>query len=355
MMNDKRTRAILSAVTAALCYGTSAPLSKLLLAHLPATFMAALLYLGAGLGMAVLALVRKFSGAKTKDASLTAKELPYVLAMIALDIAAPVLFMLGLSLTSPSGVALLNNFEIVATTLVARIVFREAVGKRMWLAILLITLASVLLTVEDISSLSFSAGSVFVVLACLCWGIENNCTRMLSIRDPMQIVLIKGIGSGLGALGIAYFTNALRMEALYIGLALLLGCFSYGMSIYFYVLAQRELGAARTSAYYAIAPFIGVALSLALFRQPVSVAFLAALLVMAAGVYFTVFEKHSHRHTHEAVTHEHRHTHHDGHHLHSHESPAGEHSHVHTHEALTHMHAHAPDLHHTHTHEKSYD
>lgn len=351
-MNRKKTNKlpILWAILAAACYGASAPFSKLLLKTLSPTFMAALLYLGAGLGMLAVGAAQGGKKRAEKEARITKREAPFVFGMIALDIAAPILLLLGLSRTAPGIVSLLNNFEIVATSVIALVLFKEAIGKRLWIAIAFITLSSILLSVEDLGSLSLSPGAVFALLACICWGLENNCTRMLSLKDPLQIVTIKGFGAGMGSLLIAVFTNALSADVRSILLALLLGFFAYGLSIYFYILAQRDLGAARTSAYYAIAPFIGVGLSLALFGQVVTVSFVLALAAMMAGTYFAAFEKHRHAHVHTRIEHDHRHNHTDGHHNHTHDDPVAEHSHMHTHETLTHEHTHTPDMHHAHSH-----
>ncbi|MDR1322779.1 MAG: DMT family transporter [Gracilibacteraceae bacterium] len=350
-MNAKRS-AVICAVLAAVCYGLGAPAAKLLLADVSPYIMASALHLGAGFGMLAVRAVRS-KASKRREARLTRCELPYTAAMIALDIAAPVLLMLGLSLSSSATVSLLNNFEIVVTTLIALFFFKEAVGRRVWIAIALITAASAMLSVEDSESIALSVGAVFVLLACLCWGLENNCTRKLSLRDPLQIVVVKGIGSGFGALALAAFIGESVPSSLYVSLALLVGFVSYGLSIYFYILAQRTLGAARTSAYYAVAPFIGVALSFAIFRETPSATFLAALVIMLAGTYFLAFEKHAHSHAHTSVEHEHRHSHDDGHHTHTHEPTApNEHSHAHSHESIRHSHAHTPDLHHAHTHQR---
>ncbi len=346
-MKPKNT-AVLLAILAAACYGVSAPFSKLLLEKIPPVMMAALLYLGAGAGMLLLKTVR---GGKGREAAITVREWPYVAGMIALDIAAPILLMLGLKLTTPATASLMNNFEIVATALIASLLFKEAVGGRMWIAIGLITASSILLSVEDIGGLSVSIGAVLVLLACCCWGLENNCTRMLSLKDPLQIVIIKGFGSGAGSLLIAALTGAMSAEWGYIGLTLLLGFVSYGLSIYFYIHAQRRLGAARTSAYYAFAPFLGVGLSLLVFRQELTVSFCIAFAVMVIGAYFAAFEKHAHAHLHEAAEHDHRHRHDDGHHTHQHTPPvSGAHSHQHAHEAMEHAHQHTPDPHHSHPH-----
>jgi drug/metabolite transporter (DMT)-like permease len=341
---------ILYAILAALCYGISSPVAKLLLEDMPPTFMASMLYLGAGLGMVAINL---FRGRQTSDreARITKKELPYTVAMVALDIAAPIFLMLGLTMTTSATASLLNNVEIVATALIALVAFKEAIGKRMWLAIGFITVSSVILSVEDFGSLTFSLGSVFVLLACVCWGVENNCTSRLSLKDPLQIVMIKGIGSGSGAFLIAMLTGGGTANLLYIVIALLLGFVAYGMSIYFYIFAQRSLGVARTSAFYAFAPFIGVGLSFLVFREAPTLSFLIALAVMMVGAYLAAFERHEHEHAHEQTEHEHRHSHSDEHHNHLHEPPiVGEHSHAHVHTAQTHSHIHSPDLHHAHSH-----
>ncbi len=341
---------IFYAILAAVCYGISAPVAKILLEEMSPTFMASMLYLGAGIGMIIVNLFLKKQTVE-KEARITQRELPYTVAMVVLDIVAPILLMLGLTMTTSATASLLNNFEIVATAIIALAAFKEAVGKRMWLAIALITVASVILSVEDFGKLTFSLGAIFILLACICWGIENNCTSRLSLKNPLHIVVIKGIGSGSGAFLIAVLTENVTTNILYIVIALSLGFVAYGMSIYFYILAQRSLGAARTSAFYAFAPFIGVGLSFAIFREPPTRSFLVALVVMVIGAYLAAFERHEHEHTHEEVEHEHRHSHNDGHHDHLHEPfIEGEHSHVHKHLPQTHKHVHLPDLHHTHSH-----
>lgn len=284
-MSARQRRGILCAVMAAAFYALNAPLSKLLLASVPPTMMAAFLYLGAGIGMAVLQLCQRSSVRAHQEQRLTRRELPYTIGMVVLDIAAPIALMLGLTRTSAANASLLNNFEIVATSLIALLIFHERISPRLWVGIGLVTLSSVLLSLQDVGSLSFSVGSLFVLLACVCWGLENNCTRMLSAKDPVQIVVIKGIGSGLGSLVIALCAGDALPSLPTVLMTLLLGFIAYGLSIVFYIYAQRELGAARTSAYYAIAPFIGVALSLLIFRESPAPLFLAALLVMIAGTW----------------------------------------------------------------------
>jgi len=284
-MTDKQKRGVLFAILAAAFYALNAPLSKMLLDEVPPMMMAAFLYLGAGFGMAVVQLIENRNGFADREQKLTKKELPYTLGMVMLDIAAPIALMLGIIRTSAANASLLNNFEIVATSLIALFIFNEVISRKLWLGIMLVTLSSVILSVQDISSFSFSAGSIFVLIACTCWGLENNCTRMLSSKNPVQIVVIKGIFSGLGSLVIALCTGEQFPNVVSILLALALGFVAYGLSIMFYIYAQRELGAAKTSAYYAIAPFIGVALSLIIFAELPSVSFVAALLIMIAGTY----------------------------------------------------------------------
>ncbi len=283
----KKTTAmgILLAVLAAALYAINAPFSKLLLDYVPSTLMAGFLYIGAGLGMGVIALVRKVRKAERGEEKITRSDLPYTVAMIALDIAAPIFLLLGLSYTTAANASLLNNFEIVATAIIALMAFKEKISSRLWLGILFVTASCALLSVEDISSLKFSVGSLFILLACVCWGIENNCTRRLSSKDPLEIVLLKGIFSGLGSVIIGLYIGE-RITALWSVFAVLgVGFVAYGLSIYFYVYAQRMLGAARTSAYYAVAPFIGALLSLVIFRDVPRYTYFIALGLMAVGAW----------------------------------------------------------------------
>ena len=278
-------RAVFRAVLAAALYALNAPVSKLLLQNAPPAMMAGFLYLGAGIGMAFMGLIRNRTGHGLQEMDLTKKDLPFLLGMVLLDIAAPIFLMIGLTRTAAANASLLNNFEIAATSLIALLIFKEKIGKQLWLAIGLITLSSILLSVKDASSFQFSVGSLFVLAACVCWGLENNCTRCLSKSDPLEIVIIKGFGSGIGsvAIGLAIGeTLPLWSDILKI---LLLGFVAYGLSIYFYVYAQRDLGAAKTSAYYAVAPFIGVLLSVVIFREMPGPLFFAALVIMIAGTW----------------------------------------------------------------------
>lgn len=276
---------IFLALLAAALYAVNAPFSKLLLDHMPPTLMAGFLYIGAGLGMGAVALFRRARHAPQGEVRLTRAELPYTVAMILLDIAAPICLMLGLRATTAANAALLNNFEIVATAVIALAVFKERISPRLWCGILFVTLSCALLSFEDLASLRFSAGSLLVLLAAVCWGLENNCTRKISSKDPLQIVLLKGVFSGLGSVIIGLAVGE-RITVLWSVLAVLaVGFVAYGLSIFFYVYAQRRLGAARTSAYYAVAPFIGALLSLLVFRELPRYTYFIALGLMAVGAW----------------------------------------------------------------------
>jgi len=276
---------IFLAVLAAALYAINSPFSKLLLDYLPPTLMAGFLYIGAGVGMGVIALFRKLKKVERAEEKISKADLPYTLAMIVLDIAAPIFLLIGLSYTSAANASLLNNFEIVATALIALVVFKERISPRLWVGIVFVTVSCALLSIEDISSLKFSLGSLFIILACVCWGVENNCTRKLSEKDPLEIVLLKGIFSGLGSVIIGLCIGE-RISTLWSVLAVLaVGCVAYGLSIFFYVYAQRLLGAARTSAYYAIAPFIGTLLSLIIFRDIPQYTYFVALGIMVIGAW----------------------------------------------------------------------
>lgn len=282
---SKTNQGILLAILAAVLYALNAPFSKILLEHMPSTLMAGFLYLGAGMGMAAIAGMRKIRKTTEHEMTLTRKEMPYTLAMILLDIAAPIFLLMGLRATTAANASLLNNFEIVATALIALGVFKEQISKRLWLGILFVTMSCAVLSYEDLSSLQFSGGSLLILLACVCWGFENNCTRMLSSKDPLQIVLLKGIFSGIGSLTIGLCIGERITNWWSVPAVLAIGLIAYGLSIYVYVYAQRLIGAARTSAYYAVAPFIGVLLSVIIFKNALSPTFMIAVILMVLGAW----------------------------------------------------------------------
>ena len=286
-MKQEMRKGIMMAILAAVLYAVSSPFSKILLNEMPPTLMAGFLYLGAGIGMSLIAISRRVRQVETTEIHLSKAEMPYIVAMILLDIAAPICMLIGLNATTAANASLLNNFEIVATALIALVVFRERISKRLWMGILFVTLSSVILSFEDVTSLEFSYGSLFVLLAAVFWGLENNCTRKLSSCDPLEIVLLKGIFSGTGSIVIGLVIGERLMNLWSVIAVMAVGIVSYGLSIYFYVHAQRLLGAARTSAYYAVSPFIAAFLSILIFGQIPEVTYFIALILMAVGAWYS--------------------------------------------------------------------
>lgn len=336
------------AILAAALYAINIPFSKLLLTQVAPTMMASLLYLGAGLGLSLYALL---SPVKQKGEPLTRKELPYVVGMVVLDIAAPILLMLGLQRSDSAGVSLLNNFEIVATSLIALLAFREVLSLRLTFAIVLVTIASIILGFEGTDGFRLDGGSLLVLGATCCWGLENNCTRMLSSKSSVQITTIKGIFSGLGSLLVALMLGEPFPKPLWIPVVLVLGFVAYGLSINFYIKAQKDLGAAKTSAYYAIAPFLGVGFSMLVLGERPAVRFYLAFAIMVAATVLmvkdTIALQHDHAHTH---THEHPHRHGEMVHCHVH-THSHTHSHTHGQDESSHGHDHKDIPGHDHSHD----
>jgi drug/metabolite transporter (DMT)-like permease len=273
------------AILAAALYAINVPLSKIILNYIEPTMMASFLYIGAGVGAYIYGLVEKSVNKEIKREPLTKKELPYTVSMVVLDIAAPIFLMFGITMTNSSSVSLLNNFEIVATSLIALLVFKEFISKRLWLAIGLVTVASMILSFEGKSSFVFNKGSFFVLCACLCWGFENNCTKMISNKSSIEIVVIKGIFSGLGSLIVALVVGEQIPPIHWILCIMALGFVAYGLSIHFYIMAQKDLGAAKTSAYYSIAPFLGVLFGIVFLDESLTMRFYIALGIMIISTY----------------------------------------------------------------------
>ena len=330
---NKKVLAIFFAILAAGLYAINIPLSKLLLNYVEPTMMASYLYLGAGVGIGLIFLITKKKNQEPSE-KITKKDLPNVFGMIALDIIAPILLMFGLLDSISSNASLLNNFEIVCTSVIALLIFKEAISKRMWIAITLITLSSFVLSFEDVATFKFSWGAILVLLATLCWGLENNCTKNLSNKNTYHIVFLKGIFSGLGSLIVAIILREQFAKIQYFALALLLGFIAYGLSIFFYIKAQGIIGAAKTSAYYAVAPFIGTFLSFIIFKEKPIWTYFVGLFIMILGtiivVIDTLVQKHNHTHKHIVI-----HTH-DG----STHSHTIEHSHDHNHYVSENNHKH---------------
>lgn len=333
-MTNGKIKATLFAILAAAFYALNVPFSKLLLNEIAPTFMASFLYLGAGVGIGFLYIFHWRN--EKKEERLTKETLPYTLAMIALDILAPIFLMIGINIGSSANASLLGNFEIVATTLIAFLIFKEKISKKLGISIMLITVSSIILSFEGSGSFRFSMGSVFVLLATVCWGLENNCTRKMSEKSTYQIVLIKGLCCGMGSFIIANIIGESVPDVRYIACAMILGFAAYGLSIFLYIRAQRDLGAAKTSAYYSIAPFIGTFLAFIVNGEKLSAAYFFGLFFMIAGTVFVVLDtlmynhKHVHTHlithTHDGTTHTHEVTHE---HSHNHISHSDLHNHYH--------------------------
>lgn len=294
ILKSDNKRGIALAILAAVCYSVSSPLSKLILGYLSPTLMAGFLYLGAGVCMLFILLIRLFFKKRVKkEKSLSKKDIPYVIGMVLLDIAAPILMMFGLERTSAANASLLNNFEIVITSLVALLIFKEKISGRLWLGIAAITVSCIILSFESVEAFQFSIGSLLILLAAVCWGFENNCTRKISSSDPLEIVLIKGLCSGTGSIIIG-FSIGERIEVTNIWAifaALGIGVVAYGLSIFFYIYAQRLVGAAKTSAYYAINPFVAVIFSLLLFMEIPAWQYWIALAIMILGAWLASSDK----------------------------------------------------------------
>lgn len=274
--------AVFYAIIAAILYAINIPFSKILLKYIEPTMLASYLYLGAGIGIGILFL---FSNSRYKNTyeKINRNDLIYIFGMIILDVIAPILLMFGLLDSASSSASLLNNFEIVCTSLIAILIFKESISKEMWVAIILVSLSSFILSIEDIKHFKLSYGSILVLLATFCWGLENNCTKKLATKNTYQIVLLKGIFSGLGSLIVGLILKEQFVNILYFGLALLLGFVAYGLSIFFYIKAQGMIGAAKTSAYYAIAPFMGSLLSFVFLGEKLSYTYFIGAVIMIVG------------------------------------------------------------------------
>ncbi|MEO7494469.1 MAG: EamA family transporter [Massilia sp.] len=348
-------KGVLYALLAAALFGASTPFSKALVDHVAAVTLAALLYLGSGIGLLACYLVRALARHRppSKPVALTAPDLPWLVGAIgAGGIAGPVLLMTGLRLTSASAASLLLNMEGVLTALIAWFVFKENFDRRIFIGMLLIVLAGALLSWEQIPVLGVPWGALATVGACLCWAIDNNLTRKVSASDPLQIACIKGLVAGSVNLCIALFMGLPMPDTRALLAAGLVGFCGYGLSLVLFVLALRHLGTARTGAYFSAAPFVGAAIALAMPGEAPGPLFWIAAALMGGGLWLHLTENHEHEHTHAPLEHAHEHSH-DSHHQHEHDAgwDAREpHTHTHRHAPLRHSHRHYPDIHHRHDH-----
>ena len=340
---------ILFALLSAALFGASTPFAKLFLGSVDPWMMAGLLYLGAGIGLAAIHCSRGAFKLAAVEAPLRRADLPWLAAVVAAGgVAGPVLLMFGLARTGAAGASLLLNLEGLATMGIAWVLFRENVDRRLLLGAFAILGGAVLLAWQGHAS--FQLGALLIAGACLCWGIDNNLTRRLSSADPVAIAMLKGLVAGAVNLLLALANGAsLPAPAALLGIGAI-GFLGYGVSLALFVLALRSLGAARTSAYFSLAPFIGAVLAIPMLGEPLSARLLLAGALMALGLWLHLAERHEHDHAHPALEHEHRHVH-DHHHRHDAGAPPGEpHAHWHRHQPLVHRHPHYPDLHHRHGH-----
>ncbi|HSH94338.1 MAG TPA: EamA family transporter [Roseimicrobium sp.] len=347
-------RGILVAVAAAVLFGASTPLAKRLLPEVSPWLMAGLLYLGSGVGLFLYRMLRSSRGTNASaEASLSRKDVPWLAgAVLCGGIVGPVLLMAGLAVTPASTSSLLLNLEGVFTALLAWFVFRENFDPRIAWGMALITAGAIALSWMGGVDTAAPWGSLAVVGACLAWAIDNNLTRKVSASDPTQIAMIKGLVAGVVNTGLALAMGAKLPAAGSLIATGVVGFLGYGVSLALFVLALRHLGTARTGAYFSLAPFVGALVSILMFTEPVTAGFLIGSLLMVAGVWLHLTERHVHTHEHEFMQHEHSH-HHDEHHQHQHgpgDPPGEPHSHWHRHEPMIHSHEHYPDLHHRHHH-----
>jgi len=339
---------ILKALIAALAFGLSAPLAKLLLAVVPPLFLAGLLYLGAGVFLGLTRLV--WRRRPTAGRPLTLRD-RWILAAVVLvgGVLAPPLLLWGLARSPATTTALLLNLEVVFTALLAGIVFGEHLGSRVGGAAVVMALGGVALGWTP-GDPAITVAAVAVALACALWALDNNLTRLIAESVPLLIVEVKGLVAGTVNALLALVSGQPWPTPGAIALGLALGAVSYGTSLVLFILAMRGLGAARTGAYFATAPFFGAAGGLLLGESPTA-GLIAAAALMAAATWLLVRERHSHRHRHAASTHSHLHVH-DAHHQHAHDGVEGPepHSHPHPTGPLEHEHPHTPDIHHDHGH-----
>jgi drug/metabolite transporter (DMT)-like permease len=338
------------ALASAALFGASTPFAKLLLGTVDPWLLAGLLYLGSGIGLGLVQLARRPLGIGAAEAPLRRSDMPWLaLVVLAGGVIGPVLLMFGLARTSAANAALLLNLEGLATMAIAWLVFRENVDRRILLGALAILAGAALLSWQG-GPAGVGWGALLIAGACLAWGIDNNLTRKLSSADPVQIAMIKGLAAGSTNLVLALLLGASLPSPGLVAGGAVVGFLGIGVSLVMFMLGLRHLGTARTGAYFALAPFIGALISLAMFREGFTLQFAAAGGLMGIGLWLHLAEGHDHEHAHEQIEHEHAHLH-DVHHQHVHAGPVTEpHSHWHRHEPTRHQHPHFPDLHHRHRH-----
>jgi drug/metabolite transporter (DMT)-like permease len=342
--------AVVLALLSAALFGVSTPAAKALLGETSPAILAGLFYCGAGIGIAVLRRARPNRGS---EASLGRTEVPWLgAAILSGGVVGPLLLMTGLSVTDAAAASLLLTLEGVATALIAWFIFGENFDARVALGMVCLVAGALVLSWTGQPTFSGLLGPLAIVGACAAWGLDNNLTRKVSLSDPLQIVQFKGLIAGPFLLALGLFAGGSLPSPTIAAVAGTVGFLGYGVSLALFVLALRQLGAARTGAYFSTAPFLGAAAAILFLREPLTIQILAAGLLMGMGVYLHLTEHHEHEHEHEPMEHAHAHMH-DEHHQHEHlpEDPPGEpHTHTHRHSRMKHRHPHMPDMHHQHRH-----
>src|SRR5215469_2564142 len=349
------SRGILNALAAAVLFGASTPIAKILVGEMPPVLLAGLLYAGSGVGLGIGLLLRRLLRSAEAPGGFAlprVEDLKWLAGAVLFGgVLGPVLLMLGLSSTPASASALLLNLEGVFTALVAWFVFRENFDRRIAAGMALIVGGGLVLSWTS-GTVAVSAGALLVVGACLCWAVDNNLTRKVSAGDAMVIACVKGMIAGFVNIGVALLLGAAIPSGWAIVAAAAVGLAGYGISLALFVLALRDLGTARTGAYFSVAPFFGAALAIVLNGEPITLQLLVAGILMAIGVWLHISERHAHLHVHAPLEHTHAHVH-DEHHRHDHDfawDGREPHTHLHVHAPLVHSHPHYPDLHHRHPH-----
>jgi len=343
----------LLAILSALLFGISPVLCKLVIGEMSPILLAGLLYLGSGIGLSFVLIRQRINIFRETRSISRSHQVKLLGAVLAGGVIAPLCLVFGIKYGRASEVTLLLNLETVATTIIAWLIFKEQVSRYVWGGKALIVLASAFIILKSPEGLVFSGSGILVVSACIFWGIDNNLTRDVDELPATVLAAIKGYGAGLFNIILAYVTGFGTIEVQQVGGALLIGAFSYGVSLVLFIGALRKIGSARSSTYFAIGPFIGVIFSLLLLHEQPPAPFWFAATLMIAGVLCLYRERHEHPHVHEAVTHRHQHTHDQDehhHHLHDEKDKTEPHNHSHLHDQLTHSHVHWPDTHHRHIH-----
>ena len=348
----KLNRGVLAALGAAALFGLSTPVAKTLVGGISPLLLAGLLYFGSGAGLSLLLAARAIGLGQASIVRPRRADVLWLLGAIAFGGAiGPYLLMYGLQMTDSASASLILNLEGVFTALMAWFAFKENFDRRIAAGMALIVAGGVVLSMGSALRVGGFLGPLAIAGACLMWAIDNNLTRKISINDAMLVACIKGLIAGPVSIGLALLYGARLPAGTLLLQSGLLGFVGYGLSLTLFVLALRNLGAARTSAYFSLAPFIGAALAVAL-GAPLTASLIVAGLFMGGGVWLHLTENHAHLHRHAPLEHEHSHLH-DAHHQHPHASDwSGHepHTHPHVHEPIEHVHEHFPDVHHRHDH-----